>query len=66
MRIEVGKFERYGKKLKQMSADGIIFDIKQDDDDISDTYFINGEPDQIRFYLMHGIREVLNRYTSTD
>lgn len=64
--IEVGKFERYGKKLKQMSAEGIIFDIIQDDDDIRDTYFIDGDPDQIRSYLMHGMREVLDRYTSAE
>lgn len=66
VRIEVGKFERYGKKLKQMSADGIIFDIIQDDDDIRDTYFIDGDPDQIRSYLIHGLREVLDRYTSAE
>lgn len=66
VRIEVGKFERYEKRLKQMSADGIIFDIIQDDDDIRDTYFIDGDPDQILSYLMHGIREVLDRYTSAE
>jgi len=66
VRIEVGKFERYEKRLKQMSADSIIFDIIQDDDDIRDTYFIDGDPAQIRSYLMHGIREVLDRYNSAE
>ena len=66
VRIEVGKFERYEKRLKQMSRDNIIFDIIQDDDDIRDTYLIDGNPDQIRSHLMHGIREVLDRYTSAE
>ena len=66
VRIEVGKFERYEKRLKQMSRENIIFDIIQDDDDIRDTYFIDGDPDQIRSYLMQGIREVIDRYTSAE
>src|SRR5690606_19522433 len=66
VRIDVGKFERYEKRLKQMSRDNIIFDIIQDDDDIRDTYFIDDNPDQIRSYLMHGMREVLGRYNSAE
>jgi len=66
VRIDVGKFERYEKRLKQMSRDNIIFDIIQDDDDIRDTYFIDDNPDQIRPYLMHGMREVLGRYNSAE
>ena len=52
VRIDVEKFKRYETKLKQLSADGIIFDIIQDDDDIRDSYSIDGDPDQIRSYLM--------------
>ncbi|WP_286850789.1 MULTISPECIES: hypothetical protein [Sphingobacterium] len=66
VRIDVEKFKRYETKLRQLSADGIIFDIIQDDDDIRDTYFIDDDPDHIRSYLMHGIREVLDRYTSSE
>ncbi|SFS60861.1 hypothetical protein [Sphingobacterium wenxiniae] len=64
--IDVGKFKSYETKLKQLSADGIIFDIIQDDDDIRDTYFIDGAPDQIRSYIMHGIKGVIDRYTSAE
>lgn len=64
--IDVGKFKSYETKLKQLSADGIIFDIIQDDDDIRDSYFIDGAPDQIRSYLMHGIKGVIDRYTSAE
>ena len=66
VRIETGKFKRYETGLKQMSRDNNIFDIIQDDDDIRDTYFIDGDPDQIRSYLMQGIREVIDRYTSAE
>ncbi|SFB96021.1 hypothetical protein SAMN05421747_102327 [Parapedobacter composti] len=66
VRIDVGKFKRYETKLRQLSADGIVFDIIQDDDDIRDTYFIDGDPDQIRSYLMHGIKGVIHRYTSAE
>lgn len=66
VRIDAGKFRHYETGLKQLSADGIIFDIIQDDDDIRDTYFIDGDPDRIRSYLMHGIQEVIDRYTSAE
>src|SRR5690606_6701845 len=66
VRIDVEKFKRYETKLRQLSADGIIFDIIQDDDDIRDTYFINDKPGQIRSYLMHGIKGVIDRYTSAE
>lgn len=66
VRIDVEKFKRYERKLWQLSADGIIFDIIQDDDDIRDSYFIDGDPDQIRSYLMHGIKGVIDRYTSAE
>src|SRR5690606_30771602 len=64
--IDVGKFKSYETKLRQLSADGIVFDIIQDDDDIRDSYFIDGDPDQIRSYLMHGIKGVIDRYTSAE
>lgn len=66
VRIDVEKFKRYETKLRQLSADGIIFDIIQDNDDIRDTYFINDKPYQIRSYLMHGIRQILERYSSAE
>lgn len=66
VRINMGKFKHYETKLKQLSTDGIIFDIIQDDDDIRDTYFIDGDPNQIRSYLMYGMRKVLDRYTSAE
>ena len=40
VRIDVENSKRYETKLRQLSADGIIFDIIQDDDDIRETYFI--------------------------
>ncbi|MEN5195366.1 hypothetical protein [Sphingobacterium faecium] len=66
VRIDVEKFKRYETKLRQLSADGIVFDIIQDDDDIRDSYFIDGDPDQIRSYLMYGIKGVIDRYTSAE
>ncbi|WP_257669997.1 hypothetical protein [Parapedobacter tibetensis] len=66
VRIDVDKFRRYETGLKQMSSDNIIFDMIQDDDDIRDTYFIDGDPDQIRSYLIQGIRGVLDQYNSAE
>lgn len=66
VRIDVDKFRRYETGLKQLSTDNIIFDIIRDDDDIRDTYTIDGNPSQIRSYLMQGIRDILNQYNSAE
>lgn len=64
--IDIEKFSRYEGALKKMSADKIIFDIIQDDEDIRGTYYIDADQAHIRSYLMLGIQAVLDCYASAD
>ncbi|MCT1526686.1 hypothetical protein [Sphingobacterium hotanense] len=66
VRIDVGKFRLYETELRQMSTDNIIFDLIQDDDDIRDAYYVEESPAQIRSYLTHGIRYILDQYNSAE
>ncbi|WP_433901862.1 hypothetical protein [Sphingobacterium puteale] len=64
--IDEAKFRRYEESLKRMSSEKIIFDIIQDDDDIRETYFIDGNPAEFRSYLLLTLQWVVDSFVSSE
>ncbi|MGM1431280.1 hypothetical protein ACS126_18645 [Sphingobacterium lactis] len=60
VRIDVEKFGRYGETLKEMSANGVIFDIIQDEEDVRETYFIDFRQADMRSYLIKNLKKILD------
>ncbi len=65
VKIDTLNFGRYGESLKEMSAQGIIFDIIQDEEDIRDTYFIDFRPADTRSYLIQCLNKILDSPRNT-
>ncbi len=58
--IDVEKFGRYRETLKEMSTNGVIFDIIQDEEDVREMYFIDFKQTDMRSYLIKNLKEILD------
>lgn len=66
VKINIENFGRYGDKLKEMSAQKVIFDIIRDEEDIREMYFIDFRPSDTRAYLLRSLQRILDSASDAD
>lgn len=66
VKINIENFGRYKGMLKEMSAQKVIFDIIQDEEDIREMYFIDFSPSDTRAYLLRSLQRILDSASDAD